>query len=449
MNPARVVHSFFRSRWLMRRFARRDELERWQDRQVLAHLRWVRERSSYYRELYQSLDEHRWRQFPVSDKRVMVEDFDRSNTGNIIARDLVRIAELAVSSRDFSQRLRGHSIGLSSGTSGKRSLFASSSRENDIWAGALLARVLRSPVSSCQKIGFYHRANNTLYSHVRLGLIEVRFFDLLQDLSQLLVETHHYQPRMLVGPPAMLRELADAQNAGEICIRPEKIVSIAEQLDPMDQSRIESVFQVRMDQLYVATEGFIAATCRLGRMHLCEDLMVVQEELLCGDHDRFVPILTDFLRRVQPVIRYRLSDVLIRSEVPCKCGSIFRSIEKIEGRCDDQLVFERRSGETIPLLVFPDFIREVITSLPAIEAFRVRQVSMGHLQLMLKTAPSVQASVRCDLEQRLLLLFDRLNVVAPNIDFHDYAVDLARGKLRRVERCFSHPSAETRKATPV
>ncbi|NKF33203.1 hypothetical protein HER21_43035, partial [Pseudomonas sp. BGM005] len=87
------------------------------------------------------------------------------------------------------------------------------------------------------------------------------------------------------------------------------------------------------------TEGFLAHTCERGVIHLNEDGVLVEREALDGE--RFTPIVTDLRRRAQPIVRYRLGDVLRERREPCPCGSALTAIERIEGREGDTLVFRR------------------------------------------------------------------------------------------------------------
>ena len=84
--------------------------------------------------------------------------------------------------------------------------------------------------------------------------------------------------------------------------------------------------------------------------------MRIEREYL--DRNRFVPIVTDFQRKAQPIIRYRLNDILVEKESPCGCGSPFLALEKIEGREDDIFVFLDGKGQK--KTVFPDFIRRCV-----------------------------------------------------------------------------------------
>src|SRR5207344_1524259 len=100
---------------------------------------------------------------------------------------------------------------------------------------------------------------------------------------------------------------------------------------------------------------------------------------------RVTPIVTDLWRRTQPIIRYRLNDVLQLASGPCPCGNSFRVIKAIEGRCDDVCYFETIDGERRPF--FPDTIRRmVLLSEPAIADYAAVQERDGHLRVHLSLA---------------------------------------------------------------
>ena len=70
------------------------------------------------------------------------------------------------------------------------------------------------------------------------------------------------------------------------------------------------------------------------------------------DDTRFQPIITDMRRTVQPVVRYKMNDILHLTT--CTCGSKMVAVSQIEGRTDDVLRFPGN------ISLFPDFIRRAI-----------------------------------------------------------------------------------------
>src|SRR5262249_3937491 len=159
-------------------------------------------------------------------------------------------------------------------------------------------------------------------------------------------------PDILVGPPSLLRFLAEARAQGRLRTTPCKILSVAEVLEPQEQSAIEAAFGIPVHQIYQCTEGLLAVSCPNGSLHIQEDLVALQEETLIegettpcpllreeeeyhspllfkegvGSGLRITPIITDLWRTTQPIIRYRLNDILTLDPRPCVCGSAFRVI---------------------------------------------------------------------------------------------------------------------------
>ncbi len=110
-----------------------------------------------------------------------------------------------------------------------------------------------------------------------------------------------------------------------------------------------------MEEIYQATEGFIAYTCRAGRLHLNEAFLHVEPDWIDEAAGLFSPIITDFSRETQPIVRYRLDDVLRLDRRACPCGSPEHVLERVEGRADDVLELPAREpGRVVALL--PDFV---------------------------------------------------------------------------------------------
>ena len=127
MSRLRVVAHYLRAR--RRRFADRDALEAWQrrrlDRQVAAAPR----RYAYYAGTAPKV----LADLPVLDKATIVEHFAELNRLGLPLDTALAAARAAEAGRDFSTTLRGVSVGLSSGTSGRQSAFLTTAAERDRW----------------------------------------------------------------------------------------------------------------------------------------------------------------------------------------------------------------------------------------------------------------------------------------------------------------------------
>lgn len=421
-------------------FRTRAELKRWQEKQVRAFLAKIIPRSPFYRDYYANLSYKDWRHFPTIDKQMMMEHFDTLNTAGIRKEQAMKLALKAEESRDFTPMIGDMTVGLSSGTSGNRGLFLVSKPERLRWAGVMLAKLLPGSLWQQHRIALFLRANSNLYASVQQGRIQFRYFDLIKPVEQHIKPLMEYQPTTLVAPPSMLRFLATEKQAGQLTIQPEKIISVAEVLEPIDRKYIESAFKQTIHQIYQATEGFLGATCEYGTLHINEDILVVQKEYLDKKAGKFMPIITDFHRTTQPIIRYRLNDILVEKKEPCPCGSPLMAIETIEGRADDLFVFPaQKQGD--PIMVFPDFIRHaIIAAHPAIEEYLVVQQQPDRLEISLRSDNDITPQCEQAVIQSFRRLCQKLQCQMPEIHFTPYQYQPGSKKLRRVYRNFPLPT---------
>ncbi|WP_322923572.1 F390 synthetase-related protein [Paenibacillus campi] len=446
-NILRIMYHYWRTRRLARRWQDRAGLERWQERQIVRHLKWVRRHSTFYRQWWAGVPDADWRRFPLIDKSIMMEHFDELNTVRLTRTQAQAIALEAERTRDFEPQLHGVTIGLSSGTSGNRGLFVISPQEQAAWTGTVLAKLLSGGLRQRHRIAFFLRANSNLYESVRKGNLQFRYFDLTVPMEQHIAVLEQEQPDIWVAPASLLRLLADAAHAGRLTVKPWRIISVAEVLDPLDRERIEQAFRQRVHQVYQCTEGFLGATCEHGTLHLNEDVVHIEREYIDGQKQRFVPIITDFSRRAQPIVRYRLNDILTLAEQPCACGSPFAAVERIEGRCDDILYIrrlaeqeshedEQQEQETALVPLFPDLVtRAIIAASPHIEHYQVIQHDKDRLEILYRlSGEDTDATVEAQIRERLKQLCAGLDGALPALRFGAYHFQPGTVKLRRVER---------------
>ncbi len=421
-----------------RKFPSRESLERFQNAQIQSHLRYVVSRSPYYCNLLQDTPLSAWKSLPITDKYAMMANFDQYNTLGVRREEALAIARKAEQTRDFRPTLRGATVGLSTGTSGSYSLFLSSNRENATFIGIALARLLRGRLSDQHRIAFFHRAHSNLYQGLNSGRIQQRFFDLSQDIEAQFDTLQNFSPTQIIAPPFVLRLLGEARRRQKLTVNPRAILSVAEVLEDCDRMHIEADFQLQLDQAYIATEGFIAATCQHGSLHVNEDCLVMQREWIDIESKRFVPIITDFRRRVQPIIRYRLDDVVIESNAPCACGSPFTVLKKIEGRLDDVL-FATTTNNKLKR-IFPDYIRNAISfASDVVHDYRVTQSSVDQLTIRIDTESIQHTDAQQSIQNALIHLFARLECRPPVIHFEPWTKANTREKVRRVVRNFAPP----------
>jgi putative adenylate-forming enzyme len=369
-----LVFYFLRTRLM--RFRSREGLHAWQQRCLSRFLRRRLPQLPYYH-AHAGSSLH---QLPVIDKQIMLENFDALNNVGITLEEASCAALAGETSRDFTPRLRGITVGFSSGTQGPRGVFMVSRREQIKWAAIMLARVLtwkmiqqiflgRRPL----KVAFFMRANSNLYTTLASRRIDFCFYDLFSGLDQHIPALQAHAPDILVAPSRILGEIAALVLEEKLQLEPVKVIAVAEVLEPDDRQRIEQAFGSVVHQLYQCTEGFLAYTCEHGVLHLNEEFIHVEPEWLDAERTRFVPIITDFTRSTQHIIRYRLNDILRVRDQPCVCGNAALALAAIDGRCDDILWLpDPQHGQWRPL--YPDSIRHAISIAPgALPDYRIEQ----------------------------------------------------------------------------
>lgn len=436
----------------------RKALKQWQGKKLEKHLAYVAGHVPLYR------GRRKLSSYPVIDKAFMMKHFDRMNTVRISRKEAEAFALRAERDRDFAPKLRGVTVGLSSGTSGHRGIFLVSDEEKVRWAGYVLAKFLPGSILESMDIAFFMRADSNLYQAVNSRRIRFHFFDIYQDMEEHIKRLEALQPRILVGQPSLLLMLGEQVERGALHISPEVLISIAEVLEGEDETRLKKVFRQKViHQVYQCTEGCLASTCPLGTLHLNEDIVHIGRQYLEGR--RFVPIVTDFERKAQPMIRYRLNDILVEREKPCACGSPFLALEKIEGREDDMFSFLDEQGRE--KWIFPDFIRRCVlfagvkrgerggavaarkgegsaggkkTARDRAEGtweYRVVQSPDRSITVYAELSPAEEEAVRREFQK---LIRDR-ELVLPEICFAPYDRELGK-KLKRIQRI---QASETKK----
>lgn len=448
-----LVGHFIHTRWVLRFFSR-SALERRQRRMLGRFLqRWL-PLSPRYAPLAPDLD---WRSpdvqtlleaLPLMDKEALLTDFTRCNTQSIALEEAEALAKKAEVSRDFNPRLGDLTVGLSSGTSGQRGVFLVSERERARWAGILLAKTLTHQLLMqllCfwrprLRIAFFLRANSNLYQTLESRRIDFGFYDLLQGLPAQIARLNENPPQVLVAPASLLVDLANAALAGQLRITPLHLISVAEVLETTDAEIVGRAFapdtnkSLPVHQIYQATEGFLGYTCPLGNIHLNETHLHIEKAWVDQERERFQPIVSDFSRTTQLILRYRLNDILRLAPEPCPCGRAETTIAAIEGRADEVLWLKDASQSWQP--IYPDLLRRSLMLIdPPLREYRITQRGDNWtLELM---AQDDNEALRSRIAAELDKLASSRRCRTPHLSFTRWQSQPPGAKRRRLQ-CLWH-----------
>lgn len=408
--------AFLRTRALHRWLTSRQRIERWQASRLERLRLHAISQTAYYRRL----GDVPFTSFPVVDKAEVMQAFGDFNT-------------LALSAADAWHRLEsghapaGYDIGCSTGTSGNRGLYLVSDRERFLWLGTILAKAVPDAFVRRHRVAVILPRTSRLYDSANESrLLTLRFFDLNHGLETIADHLTSYRPTIVVAPPKALRWLA--QQA--VPISPEHCFTSAEVLDAPDRAVIERTYAVRLGQIYMATEGLFAVSCRHGTLHLAEDAVHFELEPVRNGSSLVTPIVTDLQRRAQVMARYRMNDLLRLSSEPCPCGSALQAVDEIVGRRDDCFELAARASS---VTITPDVLRNaVLGAHTSIDDFRLRQTGDNTIELVLspRLADEIAEAARC----AVIACCTSLGT-CPNVTMRREELPIdTRSKLRRVEQ---------------
>ena len=417
---ARILYYYGRSLYIKKKIKSVVGLKVYQDRQWEKLVSRTLIKSPFYQP-YLNKSLHEW---PIINKGIMMEHFDTLNTLGLSKERAFEVALKAEQSRDFSPLINGVSVGLSSGTSGSRGLFLANSVERDVWAGTILAKALPNGLATKERIAFFLRANNNLYTTLNKGKkIQFHFFDLMDDFDEHIKRLNSIQPTIISAPSSVLLLLA--HNKKRLLFQPQKVFSVAEVLEKNDEHIISDAFQCQVSQIYQATEGFLAISDKkTNRLTLNEEFLIIEKEWL--DEQRFVPIITDLARTSQPIIRYRLDDVLVYSNQ----SKIFTELDAIEGRVGD-ICYAKQGEKLIP--IFSDSLRQhLCVGENNFDDYRIIQNSLNDFTIQI-TPPHIDKQ---QFLNHLNQFFINKHCEVPVWHWADYQKNSLGCKFRRIQSEF-------------
>jgi phenylacetate-coenzyme A ligase PaaK-like adenylate-forming protein len=235
------------------------------------------------------------------------------------------------------------------------------------------------------------------------------------------------RPHVLYGYPTMLAQLGVEQRAGRLRITPGMVTCTSETLTPELRAAIRADFGVPVIDTFGSTEQLIGATPPDDEVLVfAEDGCIV--ELVDAD-DRPVPpgtpsaavLVTSLENRLQPLIRYRLTDSFVQ-QPPVPGSGYLRA--RVQGRSDEVL---RYGG----VLLHPLVVRSVLAHTPEVVDYRVHQTPRGIAVSVLAPAGLDTVGLRAGLTTALAAA----GLPDPEVTV-DRVAELPRdahtGKLRRV-----------------
>jgi phenylacetate-CoA ligase len=423
----------------------RESVLRDQQRSFQELLRFVWQRSPFYRDYYSShgirekdLAQLTVRDLPFLSKQPLMEHFDAAVTDPRLKRkDLEQWME---DSHDPSENFRKDFIVLhSSGSSGKIGIFV---YDQIGWrvANSTMARRLPMPEnypSGKTRIAFFrathgHFGGVSTAARMPRAIFDTLTVSLLDSTDHVVDQLNTFQPHRLDGYSSSISMLAELALEGKLCIRPQTIFVSGDKLNSSMEDKIREAWRVPIYILYNASESkYIALKeSRQDQMMVMDDLNIVEildennRPVLAGNGGRAV--LTNLYNHALPILRYELGDYVTRGKV--QADSPFTTINDIKGRVNDALPVVLRDGEydTIHPIVLAEFYA------PGIEKVQFISRRPDFVQIDYVGESNIDAAVQKEF-QRILNLKDASRTSFELRRVQHIPNDPRTGKLRLVK----------------
>lgn len=341
-------------------------------------------------------------QLPVVTRSQLMADFDDWVTDPNIKLDAVQ-QFTADPARIAEPWLGRYMVWESSGTSGQPGIFVQDVATMAVYdalealrrcATRPLARWL-DPLGLTERIAFVGATGGHFASYAsvqRLRAINpvlantMRSFSIQVPTPTLIAQLNAFSPSVVVTYPTVAALLADEAQAGTFRARPREIWTGGESLSPAVRTHIQQRLGSLVRNSYGSSEFLaIGWECAHGHMHANTDWVILEP---VDEHLRPVPpgqpshsvLLTNLANRVQPLVRYNLSDHLTLHPERCACGSPLPVIS-VQGRHDEPLVMAGANGQMVTLL--PMALSTVLEDEAGVFDFYLHQIDDTTLVLQL------------------------------------------------------------------
>jgi phenylacetate-coenzyme A ligase PaaK-like adenylate-forming protein len=338
-------------------------------RRLAALLRHARDHVPFYADRLVDVDlaDPDITKIPPTEKIDLLDNFDDTIADGAVTFAQVR-ARIADRGADRPE-IGSYVLSATSGSTGLVGYFV---HDRDAWEltrGVLVARLLRHRLTPYQIARFSFGRRYRMAWLVATGgpyitylltqgapaiasvWIRLARFSIMDAIDVTVDKLNAWRPHFLHGYPTFIEALAHEKLAGRLLASPEFISVASEQFTQMARVTLAEAFpNAFVTQTYGMTECLgIGNQCKEGRLHVNEDFAIVEPIDAFG---RPVPVgqpshkilVTNLVNRIQPIIRYEVSDSVTYTGEQCPCGVALPVIE-VNGRADDVIFLEDRRGE--------------------------------------------------------------------------------------------------------
>jgi len=246
------------------------------------------------------------------------------------------------------------------------------------------------------------------------------------DMEKYVKTINLYKPDLIRGYAGSLFELCRFAEAKNVKIyTPKRVISSAETLTKEMREKIESAFGTKLYNFYGSREtASLAGECRCGLIHIFEFNNYIEildkdnQPIKDGQKGRI--IVTNLHNYSMPFIRYEIGDMAVFGSNKCKCGNILPTLERIEGRIEEQFI--KKNGDIVIGYYFVHLMGVVLNK-GFIKKFQVIQENFEKIRILVVPLGTLPDSEKKEIENKIKLqMGDNCNI------FWDFVDDIPKTK---------------------
>lgn len=332
--------------------AERRQLQQQRLRELVAY---VREHSPYFARHYADVPaDFRLSDLSPTEKPTLLANYDDWVTDRRI--HLVDVLEYVNrdASKDQSRFLGDYTALRTSGSTGNPLPMVRDDYHNKIHGQLIGQRLLEGANADAMDISKHRRASvihlsngaSSYGAFLRMKAAHPECADnllgisVLESVDSIVEKLNDFQPETMAGYPSMMVRLAVEQLQGRLHLSLKHLATSAEMLSEENFHLLREAFQCPVANNYCMTEGGeIAMTHNCPHLHINDDWVIVEpidkDGNLITDPDQWSDaiLVTDLSNFVQPIIRYRVGDVVRVRPSTYDCSPL--PILQIQGRSFD------------------------------------------------------------------------------------------------------------------
>ena len=358
--------------------AERRQLQQQRLRELVAY---VREHSPYFARYYANVPaDFRLSDLPPTEKPTLLANYDDWVTDRRI--HLADVLEYVNrdASKDQSRFLGDYTALRTSGSTGNPLPMVRDDYHNKIHGQLIGQRLLEGANADAMDISKHRRASvihlsngaSSYGAFLRMKAAHPECADnllgisVLESVDSIVEKLNAFQPETMAGYPSMMVRLAVEQLQGRLHLSLKHLATSAEMLSEENFHLLREAFQCPVANNYCMTEGGeIAMTHNCPHLHINDDWVIVEpidkDGNLITDPDQWSDaiLVTDLSNFVQPIIRYRVGDVVRVRPSTYDCSPL--PILQIQGRSFDNYTICGQTFNVVGIFakaeVWPDLQR--------------------------------------------------------------------------------------------